>query len=288
MDNKKCYLCDSNQLRKREGKVRNDDSLDILECVRCGLVFLSSFDHLREDFYSASEQHVGEPEGMDIDRWVNETEIDDERRCQTFKSVLENKRVLDFGCGTGNFLLKIQKFAKDAVGVESEKRLQEHYRKNGLQIFSALSEIPEEKTFNVITLFHVLEHFVDPISMLQNLSKKLSGDGRIIVEVPNIDDALLTLYQSDAFSSFTYWKCHPFLYNISSLSFLAKKAQLKIHRIHQVQRYPLSNHLHWLALGKPGGHKEWSYLDSPELKTAYQEKLRSIDKCDTIIATFSL
>ncbi len=56
----------------------------------------------------------------------------------------------------------------------------------------------------------------------------------------------------------------------------------------QVQRYPLSNHLHWLAHGKPGGHKTWGFLDSAELDAAYAATLARVGACDTLIAGFSL
>ena len=48
----------------------------------------------------------------------------------------------------------------------------------------------------------------------------LSDNGQIIVEVPNADDALLTLYECEPFSHFTYWSCHLFLYTAKTLQML--------------------------------------------------------------------
>ena len=125
----------------------------------------------------------------------------------------------------------------------------------------------------MITAFHVIEHLSDPVSMLKTLEAKLSKNGRIVVEVPSSEDALLTLYDSSAFQHFTYWSQHLFLFNAETLRRLAKQAGLCIVSIQQYQRYPLSNHLHWLSKGKPGGHQKWAFLDSPELKTAYANAL---------------
>ena len=58
--------------------------------------------------------------------------------------------------------------------------------------------------------------------------------------------------------------------------------------IEQFQRYPLSNHLYWLSQGKPGGHKLWSFLDSPILKQTYADSLARIGQCDTLIGWFKL
>ena len=136
-------------------------------------------------------------------------------------------------------------------------------------------------------MFHVLEHIPDPKSILGELSEILAGDGQIIIEVPNADDALLTLYHNEPFSRFTYWSCHLFLNTAKTLEMLVCQCNLKVNYIKQVQRYPLSNHLYWLANGRPGGHQKWHFLDSPEMHAAYTKQLAAIGKCDTILASIS-
>jgi hypothetical protein len=136
-------------------------------------------------------------------------------------------------------------------------------------------------------MFHVLEHIPDPRSVLEQLSTMLTSGGQIVVEVPNADDALLTLYHSEPFAHFTYWSCHLFLYTAQTLKMLFSQVNLKINYIRQIQRYPLSNHLYWLANGKPGGHEKWHFLDSPELRAAYEKQLAAIGKCDTLVASIS-
>jgi len=101
---KKCYLCGGTKFKKRPGSVRDRPELEIFECTSCGLVCLSSFDHIRNGFYENSGMHGGDT--LDIQTYIRGTEWDDERRFQYLKSVLPNRRLLDFGCGTGGFLLK--------------------------------------------------------------------------------------------------------------------------------------------------------------------------------------
>lgn len=275
-----CYLCGGNSLTQRPGKVRDRDDLDVLECRSCGLVFLSSFDHIQKGFYENSQMHVKDDS---ITNWVNQSDVDDERRYNAFKSLLTNQTVLDFGCGAGGFLSRAQKIATVAVGLEPEARLQDYFRKEQLTVFTELTEI--NQSFDVITLFHVLEHIPDPINILKQLKEKLCKAGQIIIEVPNANDALLTLYSSDAFSRFTYWSCHLFLFSVNTLSLLAKKAGLHINFIKQVQRYPLSNHLYWLAKQKPGGHIHWGFLDSQALHEAFEKQLGLMGVCDTLLAS---
>lgn len=281
MVNSKCYLCNSENLKKRQGTVRDNDDLYILECVDCGLVFLSSFSHMEEAHSKDFNIHVGQ---ITLDQWVKETAFDDERRFNQFSRQISNKAILDFGCGTGGFLIRAKKVAGKTYGIDLEERLDEHYSKNDLEIYKRIEDFPHK--VDIVFLFHVLEHFEDPINMIKKISGLLNPNGKIIIEVPNADDVLLTLYNSKPFSSFTYWSPHLFLYNNNTLSLLVKKAGLNKEYIKQYQRYPLANHMHWLVKEKPGGHKNWSFLDSEELTNAYADSLASIGKCDTIIGSF--
>ncbi len=284
----RCYLCSNTKFDKRPGCVRDRPELDIFECIFCGLVFLSSVEHIKEGFYESSEMHGKKM--PDIETWLKETAWDSERRFRYLKSMLPNRSLLDFGCGAGGFLLKARELAATAHGMELETRLNGHYQSHNLKVFKNLSDMPgdiSEKGYDIITMFHVLEHIPDPGSILAELSKILTVDGQIIVEVPNADDALLTLYGCAEFSRFTYWSCHLYLFTSKTLENLISKIGLKINYIKQIQRYPLSNHLYWLSQGKPNGHQEWHFLDSPELHAAYEKQLAEIGKCDTILASLS-
>jgi hypothetical protein len=116
----------------------------------------------------------------------------------------------------------------------------------------------------------------------------MANKGQMIIEVPSSEDALLTLFDCAAFQQFTYWSQHLFLFNTKTLQQLARQAGLKVTAIQQYQRYPLSNHMYWLSQGKPGGHQEWSFLDSPILAESYANRLAAIGKCDTLVAHLEL
>jgi len=282
---KKCYLCGSQDYDLRDGKVRDDASLKILECKNCGLVFLSKSD-LSKNFYERSKMHG--KHAIDANEWVRDSYSDDDRRIKYLKNVITNQDILDFGCGPGGFLLKARIKSRIAVGIELESRLQPHFQDNNLDVVQNLQDLPSHQKFDLITSFHVIEHLVDPADTLKQLSLHLRNGGRIIIEIPSSADALLTLYKNVPFSEFTYWSCHLFLFNASNLKLLAKKAGLKLKFVEHIQRYPLSNHLYWLTKGKPGGHQAWFFLDSKELSVAYEDKLASLGLTDTLIACFSI
>lgn len=277
-----CNLCACKEYKKRDGSVRDNDSLEIYECVNCGLVYLSNFDHINQNFYEDSNMH----KNIDFKKWQNETFEDDNRRFEFLKNMLINKSVLDFGSGSGGFLNLAKEVTSTCCAVELEKAVYEHYSTNNIPYVSNLEDV--EDKYDLITAFHVIEHLPSPKDILEKMANLLNEDGKIIVEVPNANDALLSLYKNEEFSNFTYWSCHLYLYTQKTLSLLAKQAGLKVDFIKHVQRYPLSNHLYWLSKGKSGGHNKWgSFLDSKKLSTAYEEQLASLGITDTIIAEFT-
>ena len=275
----KCYLCSSENFTLRKGEVRDAPHIKVLECEQCGLVTLDQIDHIKSGFYEESGMHGQDVMPMQV--WLNETEPDDRRRFEMLKATILNKKILDFGCGAGGFLSMANSLAKVADGIELESRVREYWH-GKLSMYADISATVEN--YDLITAFHVFEHLHDPRKMLVQLSEKSIAGGRIVIEVPSSDDALLTLFQCEAFQKFTYWSQHLFLFNSSTMKILANQAGLKVIGIQNYQRYPLSNHLHWLSKGKLGGHAQWNFLNNIELERAYANALASIGKSDTIIA----
>ena len=279
-----CYLCGSSNFKTRPGSVRDNDKVSVLECCDCGLVFLDNDKHIDENFYKNSGMHG---ETIDYNEWLLETKSDDFRRFSAFKEKITNKVVLDFGCGIGGFLDLAKEFCKESYGLELELGLAESFKQRGLKVFSDYESLANsEIKFDIITAFHVVEHLKDPAKTLHDLSLLLNDGGELIVEVPSSADALLTLYECDPFQNFTYWSQHLFLFNSSTFEKLSRKADLTLQWVKNIQRYPLSNHLHWLSKGFPGGHQKWSFLNSPSVNIAYEEVLASLGMTDTIIGSF--
>lgn len=283
MSDRRCYLCQSAAFRRVPGEVRDRPELGVLECASCGLVFLESFDHIHDSYYEASGMH---PEGdaPPVEQWLRESAADDRRRCEFLREAAAGRDLLDFGAGAGGFARLIRDYAANVAVVEPELRLANHYAALGIPRYEGVEALPADRRFDLITLFHVLEHLPDPGQVLQNLAARLKPGGRIIIEVPSADDALLKLYNCEPFSKFTYWSCHLYLFTNATLARLATKSGLKVNFIKQIQRYGVANHMHWLARGRPGGHHVWTFLESPELHAAYEKQLAALGLCDTILA----
>jgi len=277
----KCYLCNNEKHSQVKGTVRDNPDLKFLRCNKCGLIFLNSRDHIDDKFY---EKNSMEKSNLSTSIFKTEHFKDTERRYKYFYSILVNKNVLDFGCGEGHFLfkLKTEKIIPYLFALEPNKKNRKFLEEN-FTLYTDIDDILDD-SLDVITLFHVLEHLKDPINVLNILYEKLKLSGKIIIEVPNANDALLNIYDSKEFAKFTYWSCHLYIFNNRTLENLLKNTNYKIVYIKQCQRYTLANHLYWLAKGKPGGHVEWSFLDDDALHLHYEKKLAEIGQCDTNVA----
>jgi len=280
----KCYICDGEKISKRRGKVRDNDKLDILQCDHCGLVFLSSypnFDHIDNKFYEESKMRAEDKE-KNIEEMLESAREDDERRYNYLKDKIKGKFIfiLDYGCGAGGFMeLSGAKF-----GVEPEDQTRNYLKEKGYVIFKDLIECEKSGLkFDYITLFHTLEHLKHPREVLKQLKSLLNPGGRIVIEVPNADDALLTMYDCKAFSEFTYWAPHLYLFNSNSFYIMAKDLGMEVNYLKHIQRYSLSNHIWWLMEGKPGGQKIMSFLNDEKLMKEYERTLADMEVTDTIL-----
>lgn len=98
-------------------------------------------------------------------------------------------KVLDFGSGKGQFLVQAKLSGWETLGIEtSTSRAAFAKEKYGLEIQTGFYQGGKINTgdFDLITLFHVLEHLPEPVALLHELTKKnLKSGGILVIEVPN-------------------------------------------------------------------------------------------------------
>lgn len=103
--------------------------------------------------------------------------------------------ILDFGCGTGEFLNTMQQAGWNVTGVEPspDARLKAEIL-NSTKINASLQALTDQR-FDMITAWHVIEHVPDLIQTIQKLKSHLKKEGTLIIAVPNYQSADAIKYQ---------------------------------------------------------------------------------------------
>ncbi|SHI30032.1 Methyltransferase domain-containing protein [Arenibacter nanhaiticus] len=96
----------------------------------------------------------------------------------------EKKSLLDVGAGTGDFLALAKKHGWETDGVEPSDLAKAKAAEKGLTLYSDLKALPEKK-YELITLWHVLEHLPNLEEQIQELVGLLSQTGTLVIAVPN-------------------------------------------------------------------------------------------------------
>jgi len=121
------------------------------------------------------------------------------RKRRSIEQLKTSGRILDVGCGTGEFLNEMQKHGWQATGIEKDPRAAEFAEQRyGLTVSTAdlIDTHFQEQSFDVITFWHVLEHLPEPLSTLQLAKKMLKADGLMLIAAPNISSFDARFYRS--------------------------------------------------------------------------------------------
>ena len=136
-----------------------------------------------------------------------------------------NKNLLDVGAGTGDFLAGAKKQGWQVCGVEPNTTAIANASKKGIRLYSDFSEIKNKK-FEVITLWHVLEHLPDLDAQIKNLKSLLTPNGTLIIAVPNFKSFDARWYKQN-WAAYDVPR-HLWHFSKTSISALFKKQNMKV------------------------------------------------------------
>lgn len=256
----------------------------MLRCERSGVLFLSGTEHVGKAYYEEQDAlsywtKDGRKAGLQ-DTWE-----DDSRRAALLRPMVTNRIYADVGSGLGGVLDLVRGHAREVHAVEPQRYARTMLQELGYPAYASAAEMADTGArFDVVSLFHVFEHLVEPLMELESIHRALAPGGTVVIEVPHARDALLTTYDLEAFKGFTFWSEHLILHTRNSLERYLLEAGFSDIRISGVQRYPLANHLMWLRDGKPGGHMKWPAMRDAAAEEAYAHLLMRMDTTDTLLA----
>ncbi|WP_235923438.1 class I SAM-dependent methyltransferase [Psychroflexus aurantiacus] len=135
--------------------------------------------------------------------------------------------VLDFGCGTGEFVTYLKKKGVAAEGIEPTSLAYQKARQKNIQVYKSLSET--KSNYDAITLFHVLEHVDDYETTIEELVLKLNTKGLLLIAVPNYKSYDANYYKE----KWAAWDVprHLWHFNRTNIKELAQRHNLELIKI---------------------------------------------------------
>lgn len=105
-------------------------------------------------------------------------------KLRIIKKYNNGKNVLDYGCGTGDFLYHLNKKGYTTSGYEPSEIANKLLDKRSINRVKNIQK--DTNKYDVITAWHVIEHVPDPRKTVKTLSKKLAENGVMFIAVPNV------------------------------------------------------------------------------------------------------
>jgi 2-polyprenyl-3-methyl-5-hydroxy-6-metoxy-1,4-benzoquinol methylase len=141
------------------------------------------------------------------------------------------KNLLDIGCGNGHFLHACQQRGWNTVGMELDPETAARAAAlTGQNIYSNLNAIPEDSNFELISLWHVLEHVYELEAYFEFFKKRITPTGKLLLALPNSNSFDAKYFQA-------YWAAydvprHIYHFNPKTIQSLAKKHGFKLAKQH--------------------------------------------------------
>ncbi|MBL8008317.1 MAG: methyltransferase domain-containing protein [Ignavibacteria bacterium] len=189
-----CPNCGSNEFRI----VLTEGEFIIVRCSKCSLVYLQNIPdekNIYEDYYDIEYSGKDYCADSEFGNLRDVYEINNQR-IKYLKKFKQSGKLLDTGSGAGLFLKTASDNGYDVSGIDvSVKAVEFSEREFGLNASNKTADdlISENCKFDIISLWHVCEHFINPVNELKKIHRLLENDGICIIEVPNFNSVKFRL-----------------------------------------------------------------------------------------------
>ena len=165
------------------------DSLSLRQCLKCGTVFLGGYSNeFLPELYAYYDKYanLGKEEAFDPITGA---------RCQDLLSWFSRfgigREVLDVGCGLGQFVEVANRSGWIAEGLELSRGAVNFARRQGLAVqeLDFLSSAIKPNSYDLVTLFEVIEHVPNPAAFLRRAEEIVRPGGLVYLTTPNFASA---------------------------------------------------------------------------------------------------
>lgn len=192
--NKKCPWCESEKTQFRlwlKDEFLTQEEFQICECLKCGLLFTDPRPGKHEigKYYQSEEyySHQENKTGFIPKLYESVKSVNLKKKYKMATKGIAKGRVLDIGCGVGDFLHTMEQKGWETVGIEPSEEAKAIAKKRikAQVLDTEEQETLPENSFDLITMWHVLEHVDDLHWQLNQLERLVKPNGRVVIAVPN-------------------------------------------------------------------------------------------------------
>jgi 2-polyprenyl-3-methyl-5-hydroxy-6-metoxy-1,4-benzoquinol methylase len=263
--------------------VQDDPDVDVF--VNQARDFAVLYPQPNVDYFSYRPRHIK----LKLTNYRKANEVIERRLSKVSRFFTEGQSILEIGAADGSFLQALREHISglEIAALETDQAtLDARDALSWLTSYASFGDVGSDKVFDVICAFHVIEHIVNPAEFLASCRSMLTPNGCVIIEVPSLDDPLLSTYDCTKYREFFFQCQHPFTYSFGSLRRLLEAHHFEVREEIPHQRYGIENHLKWLTAGAPGGSEIFRKLFE-RADPVYREELERGCKADTAIVVAS-
>lgn len=247
---KNCPICNSpNQVdyMKTLDHFLTQQEFTIVKCVYCGFLFLNPRPTKNEigKYYESQEyiSHSNKKNGILNKLYHLIRSINHKKKYQIITSYIKEGSILDIGCATGEFLNFFKGKNWYTTGVEPNENALNFAKENyGLNVYDEefLNRTDTEK-YDVITMWHVLEHVHDINQRIEQVKNLLNNNGILVIAVPNPESYDAQKYQE-------FWAGFDLPRHLYHFSQKCLEQLLKNYNFNLIKTYPMKYDAYYVSL----------------------------------------